>query len=509
MKRSHVSQKIRTIFAAAIFAMCIIFAAGDSALAKGMDCGKLATLKFPDTTITSAKVVPADGKLPEYCKVAATLTPRPDSEIKLEVWLPTSQWNGYYHTAANGGWAGQIDTRGQTAAVKLGFATASTDTGHTGDAGEWCFNKDKLLDFGGRAIHETTVFAKKITQLFYGKAPKASFMSGCSLGGQQTMKAIMDYPDDFDGVVAGSPHMFMTAYNAAQVWPAWLIVPPNGDPDKFIPLDDYKWIHEAVLEKCDGTVDGLKDGIVDDPLKCDFDPFSLVCKEGQTSRCLTKKQAEYLKQIYAGPVYQDTGESIYPGPLPGNELYWTTFTQPNPRRFFFDMFKWLYFGLRFGDPSKDFNAMTYKDDIRWVQNNVAPIIDADNPDLRPYFNHGGKLMMYIGTEEYENYSAHVVFLNKVRDIVGTEAFEKFVRLFVVPGMHHCGGGDNACDTFPKLETIVHWYETGSAPDVLDAAHVDRKTGETSFNRPLCAYPETARYKGSGDPSKAENFVCRQ
>ncbi len=510
MNQIRVFQKCRKgfdmILVTAIVAMCVIFGATSSALAKGghgMACSDLVTLSFPDAEITSAVIIPAAEPLPEYCKVAATLTPRPDSVIKMELWLPTTEWNRYYHTAANGGWAGSIDTKGQTEAIKLGFATASTDTGHTGGAGSWVFIDDKLLDYGGRAIHETTVLAKKITKKFYGKAPRASFMSGCSLGGLQTMKAIQDYPKDFDAVVAGSPHFNMTRYNAAQVWPGWVI---TREPEKAIPTTAWSWIHAAVLDQCDGSADGLKDGIVDDPLKCRFDPCSLICKDGQTEKCLTEKQAEYLQQIYGGPVYQDTGKSINPGVLLGAKQDLSSFT-PIAKPFFFDLHKWFYFGVIEGQnpPTAKISDLTFTDDIRLTEEIMAPIVDAYNPDLRAFFAHGGKLMMWIGTGEYTNFSAHLAYLHKVRRIVGHKTFDKSVRLFVVPGMGHCGGGDCAADTFEKLETIVDWHQTGDAPDVLDASHV--VNGTVTFTRPLCAYPKWARYNGSGDPTKAENFTC--
>lgn len=513
-QKNRKGHDMRTV--AVIVFLCVVSGATGVALADGVACSDLAALSIPDTEITSVEAVAAGPlilpggwgspdiiyDLPGFCKVAATLRPRPESEINMEVWMPT-EWNGYYHTAGNGGWAGSIDTKGQAEALQSGFATASTDTGHVGGAGDWVFIDDKLRDYSGRAIHETTVVSKVIVQAFYGMAPEASFMTGCSLGGLQTLKAIQEYPEDFDAVVAGSPHFNMTRYNAAQIWPEWVV---GKEPEKEIPISFWEWIHAAVLDQCDGSVDGLMDGIVDDPLNCDFDPYSLVCEDGQTLQCLTEKQAEYLQQIYEGPVYQDTGEPVNPGVLLGAEQDLSAFT-PQAKPFFFDLHKWLYFGVIEGQnpPDAVISDLTFTDDIRDTEDIIAPVINAENPDLRPYFKRRGKLLLWIGTSEYTNYTAHLAYLDKVRRIVGPTTFDKSVRLFIVPGMGHCGGGECAADSFRKLDAVVDWYDTGRAPDVLDAAHVE--SGVVLFSRPLCAYPETARYNGEGDPDLAESFTC--
>ena len=520
-------KNIIMILVSVIVTCAVIFGTASMQVAKskkGMSCEELAGLSFPDVTITSTEIVAGDltvvtdtsrgtkttfTDLPEFCRVQATLTPRENSEILMEVWLPTG-WNGYYLTTGNSGWAGTVNYGDVVEGLKYGFASASTDTGHVGGAGPWVLVQDQLIDYGGRAIHETTVLAKQITRKFYGKTPEASFMKGCSLGGGQTMKAIQDYPKDFDAVVAGSPHMFMSVFNAEQVWPSWLL---SKDYSKFIPEADYVWIREKVMNQCDGNIDGLKDGIVDDPQTCNFDPYSLVCPSGEYTAgvCLSTKQAEYLAQLYEGPVYQDTGELIYPGFTYGNEVYWWTFVNYPPapyKMFFFDMHKWLYYAAKNNDPDpSEFGIadLTYTDDIRWIEDNMADIVDAYNADLRPFFKHGGKLMMYIGSEEAENYKVHLDYLGEVRKIVGPKVFEKSVRMFVVPGMHHCGGGDSCADTFDKLGAMLDWHENGEAPDVLDASKV--VNGAVTFARPLCAFPYWARYKGTGDTTLASSFEC--
>jgi feruloyl esterase len=502
--------------AAAVVAVGAILGASGSAWASGMACGELLGLKLPQTEVTSAEVVRKGGfqwpatsqvprgfeldpaSLPEFCRVAATLTPSKDSDIKMELWLPTSDWNGKYHTVANGGWGGSIQYRGLIETVQRGYATASTDTGHTEPGGSWAIgHPEKVRDYGGRAIHETTAKAKAIATAFYGKAPAASLMTGCSLGGLQALRAIQDYPGDFDAVVAGSPHFNMTRHNAAQIWASWLLA---RDPEKLVSKEKLASVHKVVLEQCDGS-DGLKDGIVDDPLTCGFKPSSLICQGDERPDCLTRKQAEFLQQVYSGPVYQSTGESINPGPLVGNESTWSFSIPPKPPGVAVDLFRYLVFE----DPAWDFPKLDYDKDIVLTEKKVAPIINAENPDLSAFFNRGGKLMMYIGSYEHTNYTAHLGYVEKVRKTVGAAKTDESVRVFIVPGMYHCAGGIGA-DTFDKLGAIERWQETGKPPDVIEAAQV--RDGKVVFTRPLCAHPKTARYNGSGDPSKAESFSCK-
>jgi feruloyl esterase len=522
MEMNHIRMKrkcrkgIDMRLAASMVVISAVLGAASGALAQGMACSELVKLKLPQAKVTSAEIIkkgtfqwPATSQaprgftldpeaLPEFCRVAATLTPSEDSNIKMEVWLPTSNWNGNYHTVANGGWGGTIQYRGLLETMQRGYATASTDTGHTEPGGSWAAgHPEKVKDYGGRAIHETTVKAKAITAAFYGKAPAASFMTGCSLGGLQAMNAIQDYPEDFDAVVAGSPHFNMTRWNACQIWPSWLL---SKDAEKLISKEKLAYVHKVVLAQCDGS-DGLKDGIVDDPLTCGFKPSSLLCKGAETSECLTKKQVEFLQQVYAGPVLQSTGKSINPGPLVGNEGTWSFSIPPTAPGVAVDLFKYLVFE----DPNWDFKRMDYDKDIILTEKKVAPVINADNPDLSAFLNRGGKLMMYIGSYEGTNYTAHLGYLDQVRKTVGAKKTDDSVRVFIVPGMYHCGGGIGA-DTFEKLGTIEQWQKTGKAPEVINASHVEN--GEVKFTRPLCAYPKTARYNGSGDPSKAENFSCK-
>jgi feruloyl esterase len=430
--------------------------------------------------------------------VQATLTPSKDSDIKMEVWLPTTTWNGDFHTVGSSGWGGSIAYSSLVESTQRGLVTASTDTGHTEPGGTWApGHPEKVKDYSYRAVHETTVKAKLITKAFYGKAAATSYMTGCSLGGLETVKSIQEYPQDFDAVVAGSPHINMTRWNATQIWPSWLL---NRDPEKFIPKEKVAFLHQKVLEQCDGS-DGFKDGIVDNPQTCGFKPAALLCKGTDSPDCLTAKQLQFVQQLYAGPTIQSTGASINPGFLLGNESTWSFSLPANAGSIATDLFKYLVFE----DPSWDWKTLDYDKDILLTEKKIAPLLNADNPDLRPYFSRGGKLIMYLGSYEGTNFTAHLGYLDKVRKVTGNKSVDERVRTFIVPGMGHCGGGIGA-ESFDKLGAIMQWQRSGKAPEVLDAAQV--RDGKTNFTRPLCAYPKTARYNGAGDTAKAESFSCK-
>jgi feruloyl esterase len=275
------------------------------------NCESLAALKLPDTTITMAQVVPAGafapagaqqakGKgagnaykdVPEFCRVGATLKPSSDSDIKVEFWLPTSGWNQKLQAVGNGGWAGVISYSALADAVKGGYASASTDTGHVGGSGSFALgHPEKLIDFSWRSEHEMTVKVKAVIQAFYGMAPKLSFWNGCSTGGRQGLKEAQMFPGDYDAIIAGAP----ANRTAISLWIADAVL---KDPASYIPPAKYPMIHQAALDACDAR-DGLKDGLIDDPTKCNFDPKVLLCKSGDGPSCLTAPQVEAAKKIYS------------------------------------------------------------------------------------------------------------------------------------------------------------------------------------------------------------------
>ena len=207
--------------------------------------------------------------MPAFCRVAATLRPTSDSDIKVEVWLPGSGWNGKFQVVGNGGWGGAISYAALAEEVQRGYAAAATDTGHSGPTGEFVIgHPEKLVDYGYRSEHETTVKGKAILQAFYGRGPKLSYWNGCSTGGRQGLKEAQSYPNDFDGIIAGDP---TNPRPLIATWELWVAQATLKDPASFIPASKFPMIHKAVLDACDAT-DGLRDGLIDDPTRCHFDP---------------------------------------------------------------------------------------------------------------------------------------------------------------------------------------------------------------------------------------------
>src|SRR5215470_7940127 len=273
-------------------------------------CESLSTLALNDTTVTMAKPVPAGqfslpgerqtgGRggnpykdLPEFCRVAATLKPSSDSDIKIEVWLPANGWNGKFQAIGNGGWAGVISYSALADAVRAGYASASTDTGHVGGSGSFALDHpEKLIDFSWRSEHEMTVKAKAVIEAFYGSAPRLSYWNGCSTGGRQGLKEAQKFPDDYDGIIAGAP----ANRTAISLWIAHAVL---KDPASYIPPAKYPIVHQAAVAACDAA-DGLKDGLIGDPATCRFDPAILLCKGADGPSCLTEGQVAAAKKIYS------------------------------------------------------------------------------------------------------------------------------------------------------------------------------------------------------------------
>src|SRR3954447_6726141 len=304
------------------------------------DCPSLATLSLRATTITKAEPVAAGaftlpnqnpaqpnpyGQLPAFCRVAAIIRPTSDSEIKIEVWHPADGWNGKFMGGGNGGWSGNIVYPALSNAVSRGYAAASTNTGHDGgDASFVPGHPEKLVDFAYRAVHEMTVKAKALTNAYYGRGPQPSYWNGCSSGGKQGLKEAQKFPADYDGIIAGAPANYWTHLMAGDLWPA---VVTHKDPGSYIPPAKYQLIHRAALEACD-AIDGVKDGLLEDPTRCKFDPKTLLCQGEDTSACLTAPPVEAAKKIYAGARNPRTGQKIFPGMPPGSELVWGALAGP-------------------------------------------------------------------------------------------------------------------------------------------------------------------------------------
>ena len=429
-------------------------------------------------------------KLDAFCRVAATLKPAPQSDIKAEVWLPLNGWNGKLEVVGNGGFAGTISYAAMASALAAGYATASTDTGHTGPSSNTFANNDVLIDFAHRAIHETTVAAKATVDGFYGNAPKQSYFNGCSTGGRQALTAAQKYPDDFNGIIAGAPASHTTTQAFGQIWFAQVL----GDSASALPREKLALVHDAVLNACDAN-DGVKDGVLENPLACKFDPKTLVCKQGaDPGSCLTPSQADGVQRIYAGPSNPRTGAHIFAGLERGSELGWN----PTPVGYAVDYFKYIVFK----DPAWDPKSLNYDSDVERASKDV--VFDANDPDMSRFTGRGGKLILYQGWAEPGIPPGNLV---RYSDQISkkTRAAKDSVRVFMVPGMGHCGGG-NGTSTFDMVPALDAWVERGQAPARVNASRV--REGKVDRTRPLCAWPQVARYTGSGSIDDEANFVCK-
>jgi feruloyl esterase len=303
-------------------------------------CESLSTLKLPSTTITLARVEQGDlssldtktpgpplKELPPFCRVAGTISPVTDSVIGFEVWMPASNWNHRFLEVGNGGFSGAPSIRFLAAAIRNGYATASTDTGHHGNAADASFalgHPEKVIDFGYRSEHETAVKAKAIIAAFYGEPQKRSYWDGCSSGGKQGLMEAQRYPDEFDGIIAGAPANNWERLQASSIW---IEKATHLTPASSLPKEKLAILHQAALDACDAS-DGVKDGVIRDTLSCHFDPAVTQCKGTDTSACLSPEQVDAARKIYAGPVNPRTHEKIFPGLEPGSEITWYAFATP-------------------------------------------------------------------------------------------------------------------------------------------------------------------------------------
>ncbi|PRX59592.1 feruloyl esterase [Nonomuraea fuscirosea] len=470
--------------------------------AESRACEDLTGISLPHTTITVAETIPAgdytapDGRalpsVPGFCRVHGIAKPVPASTIGFEVWIP-QQWNQRLLMYGNGGYDSAIDFAsmgGPTLAA--GYATVGTDTGHTGNDPEvfiqGAANPEIIVDWGHRAVHETIVNAKLVVEAYTGAKPRYSYFIGCSTGGHQALMEAQRYPDDFDGIVAGAPGNNRVALNAGFLWQFLRNHIPGDDTEPIIPAAKLPLLTKAAVGQCRGKDGGRPtDAFLTDPSRCTFDPASLRCRSADAPTCLTARQVKALRTMYAGARDPRTGKQIYPGWPIGSEAavvdatgrvrsgwsgYWGT-TEPARANF------WRYWV--FNDPHWDWWDFNYHRDLRHAQNKLGPIIDATNPDLRPFRRSGGKLLMYTGWAD-PVVSAHDTidyFRQVVRTTSGGRAHETgtFARLFLVPGMTHCSGGPGP-NTFDKLTPIVRWVEQGIAPaEIVATKFVNDNPGD--------------------------------
>jgi feruloyl esterase len=517
-------------------------------------CEDLKKLNLDHVEITSATSVEAAPlkqsvgtpfKLPEmtvppHCEVAGVARPTSDSEIDFLLWLPpTSTWNGKYMQFGNGGWAGTIQPVVLARPLALGYAISATDDGHrsTGmmpDASFAIGHPEKLIDFGYRAVHETVLASKAILRKYYGKPDGHDYFVGCSDGGREALMEAQRYPEDFDGILAGAPANHWTHLLAGALWNELAL---KSKPESAISPAKLPAIQKAALAQCD-ALDGVKDGVIEDPRTCHFNPSVLLCHGAETSECLTQPQIDAIAKVYSGPKDSATGEQIFPGWEPGAEADpdgWGLWILGPIQSAFANTF----FGQALHeDPKWDWHTADLSREVRLADEKAASILNSWNPDLRSFRAHGGKLIQYHGWEDAAiaprdsiNYYEQVrTFLGRYPDPRpnGGAPIESFYRLFMVPGMQHCGGGQGPSNfgngyTSPEsgipvdadhdiILALDRWVTQGIAPERIIANGTiggDPNVGVAGarLTRPLCVYPAVAHYKGQGDTNAAENFTC--
>ncbi len=499
------------------------------------DCDSLIKLALPGVAIKRAESVPAGsfapptGKtiphLPAFCRVAGVITPAADSVIQFEVWMPASGWNGKFQGVGNGGFAGAIEYQQMAIAMAHGYATASTDTGHEADGTDarWALrHPEKIVDFGYRAIHETAVAAKAIIHNFYGENPARSYFDSCSNGGRQALMEAQRFPDDYNGIIAGAPANYWTHLLANAAWDLLALL---GDPNSYIPPKKLPAIQAAALAACDAD-DGVKDGVIEDPSRCRFNPSVLQCSGVETDACLTTPQVIALKKLYTGG-FTSNGNHLFPGYAPGGEAdpagWGIWITGPAPEHSLMFAFATQFFqNMVFNDPAWDYHTFNADRDTKSADERMARILNATDPDLSRFQARGGKLILYHGWSDAAIAPENTIdYYNDVMAEMGWDDVHKFVRLFMVPGLQHCSGGagpdrfgqDGVASGDPEHNidnALERWVEQGVAPERIVASKRNDDAGPENAivrTRPLCAYPLVAHYKGSGSTDDAANFTC--
>ena len=527
----------------ALAAVVLAFGLAGCSARAAMSCADLKSLSLGDATLVQAQSIAAGpfavpaapgapGRsitLPAFCRVQGVIAPTQDSHIEFEVWLPATGWNGKYQGVGNGGFAGAIeyggDLGGLTSALRAGYAAASTDTGHQADGidARWALgHPDKIVDYGYRAIHETAEKAKIIIRTFYGEPARHSYFSSCSNGGRQALMEAQRYPADYDGIIAGAPAANFTRILTGFTWN---LLATTLDPASRIAPGKFAAIEAAALASCDAR-DGVKDGIIEEPNKCVFDPSVLLCKGPESDGCLTAPQIAALERIYSGP-RTTKGEQVYPGLQPGGESGWAGWMSGATP----DQSAQYLFATRgaaniiFQNATYDYQKFNIDRDAKAADDLSGRTLNAIDPDLSAFQKRGGKLILYHGwSDPALPPTATIDYYRAAAAKLGKKWAEDTLRLYMVPGMLHCGDGPGA-DNFgaaPLLApagpdpsrnmsaALERWVEQGTAPSAIVATKYntpDNPSSGVKFTRPLCPYPQVARYKGAVSENDAANFAC--
>jgi Tannase and feruloyl esterase len=504
-------------------------------------CEGLTNLALTNATISSATNVAAGSfkppaapgqaapnkELPAFCRVVGVAKPTSDSDIRFEVWLPATGWNGKFEQVGNGGFAGSIPLSSMADPLLQGYATAATNDGHVnGPDQSWAIgHPEKVADFGHRAVHETSVQAKAIILAFYGKAPARSYFVGCSEGGREALVEAQRYPADFHGIVAGAPAAYWNYLQARGVSDALALL---ETPESYIPAKKLPVLQSGAIAACD-ALDGVKDGLIENPILCHFDPAVVQCKGEDAPDCLTAAQVKTAQKIYAPLKNPRTGEELIPGfspgveAIPANWAIWLT-GRSAPQLGIGKLLGTAFFAdLVFENPQWDFHTFNVDTDVKLADDKLGAVLYATNPDLRAFKAGGGKLIQYHGWGDAAIPPlGSVKYFESVQKQMGHT--DGFYRLFMVPSMSHCAGGpgptmfgNGGAGLLPDddadhdvVMALDRWVEKGTPPDkIIATGFVDGNPSKGVFmTRPLCPYPKQAQYKGTGDIKDAANFVCR-
>ncbi|KAL4920477.1 Tannase/feruloyl esterase [Aspergillus aurantiobrunneus] len=493
------------------------------------------TLRLPGVNKTASQFVPANstvgfpnadptcGRSSQHvsaslCRVMLQAATSPRSNIQLEAWLP-ERWSGRFLSTGNGGLGGCIQYEDMEYAAALGFAAVGTNNGHDGmNAQSFLHNPHVIADFAYRALHTGVVLGKDITRTLYGRPHSKSYYLGCSTGGRQGFKEVQSFPDDFDGVVAGAPAF---AFNNLTSWSCHFL-PLTGPPgaDSFIPMDMWPAIHQDVLDQCD-ALDGLRDGILESPDLCNYNPDRLRCRAaGQTSGCLTAPQVQTLRKAYS-PLRGVDGSLVYPRLQPGAEMTGASQTYFTGQAF--GATDWWRYAI-FNDSTWDPLSLTAEDYATSSHLNLFNI-ETWEGDLSAFRDRGGKVLHYhgladgtISSASSPRYYEHVMQTMRL----SPAELDGFYRFFRISGMAHCGGGPgaawigNTARNTASLEpdenvlmAVVRWVEEGIAPETIrGTAYVNgTQTAGVLFKRRHCRWPYRNVYKGGSADEDEDRWEC--
>ena len=477
-------------------------------------CGALANLRIEDTNLLSATLVPAAGDVPEYCRVLGSVRPA----INFEIRLPTANWNGKFYMAGCGGACGMLrnDSDFKRALLRQ-YAVSITDGGHRAENifdSRWAYhNRPAEIDYGYRAVHETARATKAIIEAFYHKAPAPSYFAGCSNGGRQGIMEALRYPDDFDGIISDAPALDFTGAMLNFAWVARANTGPDGK--NILTLAELKIIERAVYRACDAR-DGLTDGLIGDPRACLFDPSTLACTSGKSADCLSAQQVAALRALYQGP-RDSAGRQLYPGLPLGSEPYWGFWHTGETSDASDDVFPRFAEGfLRYmgfeEDPGERYTVADLdfdRDPPRLAA--MGKVYDATDPNLDAFRRRGGKLLMWHSwADAGPSPLKSIAYYDAVESRVGGRGeAQAFIRLFMPPGMDHCGNSNGpgiSDEGFDPLTALERWVEHKEAPASLLMTKTD-SAGKVLWTRPACPYPQRAVYSGRGDRNAATSFRC--